>query len=1156
MLRTGLGVLCGATILSAMVCTASVHAGGPPPASLPIDDGELVTTSLPFGQCGSAGGYGMDPSGRAVILYDARLPPPSGPVPAPGAEWNAPSFSHPTWTPSNLGAVFGLALDGEPQPNIYAAATTVYGNFAAQGAQCPQVPNGFGPDGPGAIYKLNGVSGAINSWVITGPGSVGTNQMPNTGVGLGNVCYDTDNNQFFATNFEDGRIYRIDTNGVIQSVIDPFAPDSGNPGFAKLGERLWGINYYDGRVYFSVWLRDIGRPNEPWNPNAGPVPPNPNNSIWSIALDGSGEFLGAEQLEIVLPYLDPGNPSYRYSNPVSDISFSPDGKLLAAEHAMFADYGQIDLGHSARVLEYVNTAGWSPSGTEYWIGSLQGGPNNEPMNSSGGIDYDCDLNVWSTGDVLLFGPTVYGLQRVPLIGNTTSTSASTSYHIDVTQAVKGGVGDVEVHVAEPCETFSLCGQDQTGPCNQVHPLPGCNDPDCCEIVCNIDPFCCSVTWDITCVALASEKCDQPLTGACCYQVKGTPFFECVENTTEIECMEFPNPAFFPNLTCDDLGQECPGAPKQGACCFINAAGEAACIDTVAQECKVIQGSTFFPGLTCNDPFVIEECELGGDCVDPPANMRAWWTLDELGGPALDSVAFNDGTWIGNPIPVAGKVDGALQFNQFDGAVDFVHVPDHPALNFGTGDFSIDAWVRTEQADGVRILVDKRAQEATGTRGYSLFLFNGQLGFQIADGNGSSTCAPCPTTASCSNYITGPAIDDGQWHHVAVTVDRDDPNGIVLYVDGNAAGNFDPTCHPDSVTNAGPLRLASRSFSVTALLNGSLDEVELFARALSPNEVAALYQADSAGKCKDECHTPWDTSYCVNENTVDITVQICNNSSVAHTYIVNVVGIAAGGSCSPEALCNVAGPLPFSLLPTNVAPNDCQDVTVTIPRPAGLNSAGDVACYEIVVDNLDTGTQARCCGTLRYSPLLCVEPFPFPGGPIVVGEPIDIIFNFTNTSGGGAPGGPIDTFEYVIDAMPSDLDGPDLISLDGLPPGEPVVRKITAPPGKSGEVVVQVEALEFEPFEFYDVIFHSDIDGDGAPDALASIGFQLAAPEPCAEDLAGNDGVVNVSDLLTLLSNWGSCGDPCPPTCPADINADCAVNVGDLLALLSAWGSCD
>jgi len=84
---------------------------------------------------------------------------------------------------------------------------------------------------------------------------------------------------------------------------------------------------------------------------------------------------------------------------------------------------------------------------------------------------------------------------------------------------------------------------------------------------------------------------------------------------------------------------------------------------------------------------------------------------------------------------------------------------------------------------------------------------------------------------------------------------------------------------------------------------------------------------------------------------------------------------------------------------------------------------------------------------------------------------------------------------------------------------------------------------------------------GQPDAgvmsggefVLSGGFWSGSAEAqapfCPGDLNG-DTVVNVSDLLILLGDWGSC-----PGCAADLNGDNVVNVSDLLILLGAWGPC-
>jgi hypothetical protein len=58
---------------------------------------------------------------------------------------------------------------------------------------------------------------------------------------------------------------------------------------------------------------------------------------------------------------------------------------------------------------------------------------------------------------------------------------------------------------------------------------------------------------------------------------------------------------------------------------------------------------------------------------------------------------------------------------------------------------------------------------------------------------------------------------------------------------------------------------------------------------------------------------------------------------------------------------------------------------------------------------------------------------------------------------------------------------------------------------------------------------------------------------CAADLAGDDGVVNVDDLLAVINAWGPCVSEC---CAADLAGDDGVvNVDDLLAVINAWGPC-
>ena len=66
-------------------------------------------------------------------------------------------------------------------------------------------------------------------------------------------------------------------------------------------------------------------------------------------------------------------------------------------------------------------------------------------------------------------------------------------------------------------TASIAQCPSPGDCRQVHKTPGCEMPDCCEIVCKINPLCCDLGWDQACVDIALDECDGincPAAGAC------------------------------------------------------------------------------------------------------------------------------------------------------------------------------------------------------------------------------------------------------------------------------------------------------------------------------------------------------------------------------------------------------------------------------------------------------------------------------------------------------------------------------------------------------------------------------------------------------------------------------------------------------------------
>jgi T5SS/PEP-CTERM-associated repeat protein len=59
---------------------------------------------------------------------------------------------------------------------------------------------------------------------------------------------------------------------------------------------------------------------------------------------------------------------------------------------------------------------------------------------------------------------------------------------------------------EALKLCGMCGDEGAGECDEPNGTPGCDDFFCCQFVCEIDPFCCHIGWDEVCVGLAEQIC--------------------------------------------------------------------------------------------------------------------------------------------------------------------------------------------------------------------------------------------------------------------------------------------------------------------------------------------------------------------------------------------------------------------------------------------------------------------------------------------------------------------------------------------------------------------------------------------------------------------------------------------------------------------------
>ncbi|HCQ12324.1 hypothetical protein [Flavobacterium sp.] len=389
-----------------------------------------------------------------------------------GQNWYDPSLGtsqltaiHPAmWKKSVIGNVFGIALDDSN--GIYLSASNIYfglGYGAGDGSA-----GVYGIGGSAGIYYTNMSNPNVTSTLVktlnsASANTVGTATIPSTGNSsfLGNVAYDKMNNQLFATNGEDGRIYRINpTNGIVKSIFDPFVLDNGVAGRVLFGEQIWGIRtLVENGITYVYFARSVS-----YNANSQVGV----KEIWSIQLDSNGEFMATE-IGATKLFDDSASSSVlqianvRGTRPfIMDIAFSSTGKRM-----MVAERGNP---HNSQTFEYVRNGATWIVGNNFYSGG-EAIPGQAGQNAAGGVDYGnrrtsatslaCDDIVWTTSNFMrpLNGNSdgLYGIQGISAAGNSATvlnnntTDLYIDYNNDTSTSDKGGIGDVEIFDSKcPC----------------------------------------------------------------------------------------------------------------------------------------------------------------------------------------------------------------------------------------------------------------------------------------------------------------------------------------------------------------------------------------------------------------------------------------------------------------------------------------------------------------------------------------------------------------------------------------------------------------------------------------------------------------------------------------------------------------------------------
>jgi len=217
----------------------------------------------------------------------------------------------------------------------------------------------------------------------------------------------------------------------------------------------------------------------------------------------------------------------------------------------------------------------------------------------------------------------------------------------------------------------------------------------------------------------------------------------------------------------------------------------------------------------------------------------WWTDGLVGywnfdGPNTTSTngtrdtsgQNNWGAFNGGVKPTAGIVGQALSF---DGVDDYVNIANESNFDFEkTDSFTMDTWIKFQSnvASAGTIF-----GKVTGGTGYFAATYLGKVYMQFYDSGGYY-----------SRNSLNQSLNNNQWHHIAFVYNGSgDANGVTVYIDGAGnTGTIETSGAVSSILNDNNPRIGERGTDST-YFNGLIDEVRIYNRALSADEVMTHYQ---------------------------------------------------------------------------------------------------------------------------------------------------------------------------------------------------------------------------------------------------------------------------------------------------------------------------
>jgi len=225
-------------------------------------------------------------------------------------------------------------------------------------------------------------------------------------------------------------------------------------------------------------------------------------------------------------------------------------------------------------------------------------------------------------------------------------------------------------------------------------------------------------------------------------------------------------------------------------------------------------------------------------IDFDNSLVGWWRMDDIDGSGdpTDYTGRNNGSAEGNAVQTDAGYFG--KGFDLDGDYDYIEVAEKEMFNFTyEDDFTVSSWVKPAADIGNDAIAGNVVSVDSGV-GWYVYLRDISTNHYIFWGNGNGT-------KYAIEYIAyAPKFSVGQWYHIAVV-----KTGLTLeyFVDGSSIGTDAIDYGSAADTNDALQNLFIGQAGTTAAYhqNGTLDDVMIFNRSLSAEEIKGLYANKSS-----------------------------------------------------------------------------------------------------------------------------------------------------------------------------------------------------------------------------------------------------------------------------------------------------------------------